>query len=67
MPDVNIVHIKESHTGIGSACRLALIVGKQAREAAKMEAYQWFLLGMMVAWTPGLLTLALMLRKDHIR
>jgi hypothetical protein len=28
-----------------------------------MEAYQWFLLGMMVAWTPGLLALALMLRQ----
>jgi hypothetical protein len=32
-----------------------------------MDAYQWFLLGMMVAWTPGLLMLALMLRKDHIK
>jgi len=30
-----------------------------------MEAYQWFLLGMMVAWTPGLLVLALMLRQRH--
>jgi len=28
----------------------------------QMQAYQWFLLGMMVAWTPGLLALALMLR-----
>jgi len=28
-----------------------------------MEAYQWFLLGMMVAWTPSLLALALMLRQ----
>ena len=26
-----------------------------------MAAYKWFLLGMMVAWTPGLLALALML------
>jgi hypothetical protein len=26
-----------------------------------MNAYHWFLLGMMVAWTPGLLALALML------
>jgi hypothetical protein len=32
-----------------------------------MEAYQWFLLGMMMAWTPGLLTLALLLRKNHIQ
>jgi hypothetical protein len=28
-----------------------------------MKAYEWFLLGMMVAWTPGLLALALMLRR----
>jgi hypothetical protein len=26
-----------------------------------MEAYQWFLLGIMVAWTPCLVVLALML------
>jgi len=32
-----------------------------------MEPYQWFLLGMMVAWTPGLLILALMLRKRHVK
>src|SRR5215831_1856262 len=30
-----------------------------------MEPYQWFLLGMMVAWTPGMLALALMLRRHH--
>jgi len=30
-----------------------------------MEAYQWFLLGMMVAWTPGLLALALMLLRHN--
>ena len=30
-----------------------------------METYQWFLLGMMVAWTPSLLALALMLRPHH--
>jgi hypothetical protein len=28
-----------------------------------MEAYQWFLFGIMVAWTPGLVVLAVMLRK----
>jgi hypothetical protein len=33
---------------------------------AAMEALKWFLLGMMVAWTPGLLALALMLRRHHI-
>ena len=27
-----------------------------------MQSYQWFLLGMMVAWTPGLVILAVMLR-----
>jgi len=31
-----------------------------------MKAYQWFLLGMMVTWTPSLLTLALMLRRRHL-
>jgi hypothetical protein len=35
-------------------------------EGAVMEGYQWFLLGMMVAWTPGLVVLALMLRKQHL-
>jgi len=28
-----------------------------------MKAYQWFLFGIMVAWTPGFLALALMLCK----
>jgi len=31
-----------------------------------MESYQWFLLGMMVAWTPGLLLLALLLWRHHV-
>jgi hypothetical protein len=31
-----------------------------------MKAYQWFLLGMMFAWTPGLLAMALMLRQHGI-
>jgi len=31
-----------------------------------MKTYQWFLLGMMVAWTPSLLVLALMLRRHNI-
>jgi hypothetical protein len=31
-----------------------------------MRAYQWFLLGMMFAWTPSLLVLAVMLcRSDR--
>jgi hypothetical protein len=29
-----------------------------------MRAYQWFLLGMMFAWTPSLLVLAMMLRRS---
>ena len=29
-----------------------------------MQAYKWFLLGMMVAWTPSLLALALILRRQ---
>jgi hypothetical protein len=31
-----------------------------------MEAYQWFLLGMMIAWIPGLLALALLLWRSNI-
>jgi hypothetical protein len=30
-----------------------------------MEAYQWFLLGIMVAWTPSFAVLVLMLRGQH--
>jgi len=33
---------------------------------AAMEPYQWFLLGLMVAWTPGLLALGFMLWRRHI-
>ena len=28
-----------------------------------MKGYQWFLLGMVIAWTPGLLALVFMLRR----
>jgi hypothetical protein len=31
-----------------------------------MEDYLWFLLGMLVVWTPGLLALALLLRRSSI-
>jgi hypothetical protein len=31
-----------------------------------MEAYQWFRLGMMIAWTPSLVVLAVMLRKQNL-
>jgi hypothetical protein len=30
-----------------------------------MQAYHWFVLGMLVAWIPGLLVLAAMLRLSH--
>jgi hypothetical protein len=30
-----------------------------------METYQWFLLGVMVTWTPSLVVLALMLSGQH--
>jgi len=30
-----------------------------------MRAYQWFLMGMMFAWTPGMLVLAVMLRRSE--
>jgi hypothetical protein len=45
------------------ACRLShSIDGRFAgRDAANGSL--WFMLGMMVAWTPGLLALALMLRQ----
>jgi len=31
-----------------------------------MEAYQWFLLGMMVALMPGVLVLALLLWRSNV-
>jgi hypothetical protein len=31
-----------------------------------MQGYQWFLLGVMAAWTPGLVVLALALRQNSI-
>jgi hypothetical protein len=31
-----------------------------------MHAYQWFLLGIMVAYTPGLIILAFMLRDIEV-
>jgi hypothetical protein len=31
-----------------------------------MEVYQWFLLGIMVTWTPSLVVLALMLSGQHL-
>jgi len=34
-------------------------------ERPPMEAYQWFLFGMMVSWTPCLVVLAVMLRKAN--
>ena len=39
---------------------------KLAGQSAAMEAYKWFMLGMIIAWMPGLLVLALMLWRDQI-
>jgi hypothetical protein len=58
------VDINASHTGIGADLPSDHRDG--SGQDAAMEAYQWFLLGMMVAWTPGLLVLALMLRRRNI-
>ena len=38
------------------------LIGKYAEDAG-MGAYQWFLLGIMVAFTPSLLVLGLMLAR----
>jgi hypothetical protein len=49
------------------ACRLILVgVGPNEKLVGitPMEAYQWFLLGMMAAWTPSLLALALRPRQN---
>jgi hypothetical protein len=37
--------------------------GRQEPGAGTMDPYQWFFLGMMVAWTPGLVALALILSR----
>ena len=62
---VNAVDKKcEPHrNGCGPAVK---IMGESSGWNAGMESYQWFLLGVMVAWTPGLLVLALMLRRRNI-
>jgi hypothetical protein len=57
---VNAVDKNVSHTGIGAG------LPSDHRGDAVMESYQWFLLGVMVAWTPGLLVLALLLRRRNI-
>lgn len=31
-----------------------------------MESYHWFLVGVMVAWTPGLIVLALLLSRAEL-
>jgi hypothetical protein len=45
---------------------VVLIVGGEAgrqEPGATMDPYHWFFLGMMVAWTPGLVALALILSR----
>jgi hypothetical protein len=39
---------------------------REAGGVTAMEDYLWFLLGMLVVWTPGLLALALLLRRSSI-
>jgi hypothetical protein len=56
----------ERRSGIGQNLPFILIIGKKLAGGAAMEAYKWFMLGMMVAWMPSLLVLALMLRRHHI-
>lgn len=43
-----------------------LTTGKICRGGAAMEAYHWFLLGMMAAWTPGMLALGVLLWRHDI-
>lgn len=42
---------------------LLLQCGHNDSGQKEMEPYQWFLLGMMVAWMPALVVLAVMLRR----
>ena len=42
---------------------LLLQCGDNDSGQKEMQPYQWFLLGMMVAWTPALVVLAVMLRR----
>jgi hypothetical protein len=43
-----------------------MLIGKADGWDAAMENYQWFLLGLMAAWTPGLLVLALLLWRHNV-
>jgi hypothetical protein len=37
-----------------------------SNSGSDMDSYKWFLLGMMAAWTPGMILLALMLMRDVV-
>jgi hypothetical protein len=45
---------------------LILYNWKDLQGGAAMEAYHWFQLGMMAAWTPGMLALGVMLWRHDI-
>jgi hypothetical protein len=42
---------------------LLLQIGDNDSGQKEMQPYEWFLLGMMVAWIPALVVLAVMLRR----
>jgi len=62
VPQVDLRHTRQRLNTI--ACPRD--VSAYPNRDAAMESYQWFLLGMMVAWTPGLLVLALLLWRHHV-
>jgi hypothetical protein len=71
--DGDVVPVKEYRSAILwnhlPPKRLAMsIVRSVSVKVGVMENYQWFLLGVMVAWTPGAIVVAvLMLRSLHDR
>ena len=51
-----------SGTEPNAALRVGLMVRQETQRRQVMELTQAFLLGMMVAWTPSLIVLAVLLR-----
>jgi hypothetical protein len=47
--------------GNPSSSGLLLQIGDNDSRQKEMQPYEWFLLGMMVAWIPALVVLAVML------
>jgi hypothetical protein len=50
----------------GTASLIVQLPSRAGGGVTAMEAYQWFLLGVMVAMTPSLLALALLLWRSNI-